>query len=494
MRYLSLTLLALCCVLDTSAQTLSLDSCRAMAMRNNRQLAVGRVKQDIASNIRKSARTKYLPKVTAVGGYELMSKQLSLLSTSQQAVINNIGTSLATGLSGSLSESILNLVKQGVISQDVALKLQQEMAQKGGQIAQIGNAYGHAVTDALDTDTRQVFAGAVLLTQPVYMGGAILAANKMADIQSEMAGYQMEQLTHETLYDIDHTYWLVVSLAHKQRLAKQFNQLVLSLSEDVSKMIKEGVATRADGLKVSVKLNESEMALTQADNGLALAKMLLCQKCGLPLDSNITLADEASDVVPTPQTQQQGDVTNAILCRPETRTLENMVNMTKQVTKITRAAFLPQVMLTGGYVVTNPNVYDGFHRSFSGMWNVGLMLRVPVWNWCESTYKVRAAKAATVMAEYELAEAKEKMELQISQNRFKVSEADKRLAMAQQNIRHAEENLRCANLGFREGVISSTDVIGAQTAWFEAQSRVIDAEIEVRMSRLALRKAMGEMP
>ena len=37
------------------------------------------------------------------------------------------------------------------------------------------------------------------------------------------------------------------------------------------------------------------------------------------------------------------------------------------------------------------------------------------------------------------------------------------------------------------------DVIGAQTAWFDAQSRVIDAEIDLRMSRLALMKATGEM-
>ncbi|MDY5034765.1 MAG: TolC family protein [Prevotella sp.] len=154
---------------------------------------------------------------------------------------------------------------------------------------------------------------------------------------------------------------------------------------------------------------------------------------------------------------------------------------------------MPQVVMTGGYLVTNPNVADGFHRSFAGLWNVGVILRVPVWNWGESTYKIRAAKAATVMAELEMAETKEKIELQISQENFKVSEAEKRLLMARQNIRHAEENMRCANIGFREGVISSTDVIGAQTAWFDAQSRVIDAEIDLRMSQLALMKATGEM-
>lgn len=48
-------------------------------------------------------------------------------------------------------------------------------------------------------------------------------------------------------------------------------------------MITEGVATKADGLSVKVKVNEAEMKLTQVDNGLSLSKMVLCQLCGLPL-------------------------------------------------------------------------------------------------------------------------------------------------------------------------------------------------------------------
>lgn len=173
--------------------------------------------------------------------------------------------------------------------------------------------------------------------------------------------------------------------------------------------------------------------------------------------------------------------------------LENMVDMSKQTTKLMRATYLPQAALVGGYMISNPNVFNGFEKKFGGVWNVGVMLRVPVWNWFDGAYKVRATKAATTIAEYTLAETKEKMELQINQQRFKVKEANKHLKMAQQNIKSAEENLRCADLGFKEGVISSTDVIAAQTAWMMAQSQKIDAEIEVRMSHLGLQKALGNV-
>ena len=156
-----------------------------------------------------------------------------------------------------------------------------------------------------------------------------------------------------------------------------------------------------------------------------------------------------------------------------------------------RAEYLPHVALTGGYMISNPNVYDGFQKKFSGVWNVGVLVQVPVWNWFESSYKVKAAKGATQMANMELADAQEKINLQISQCRFKMSEATKRLSTAEKNIRSAEENLRSAQLGFREGVMESTDVMAAQTAWQQAQSQKLDAEVEVKLSQVNLEKALG---
>jgi len=474
--------------LPAASQTLSLDSCRALALSNNRQLAIGRVKKDVAMNIRKSARTKYLPRITALGGYELMSKEVSLLNDGQKAFLNNFGTTMSNSVGGMMQNLLGPYIANGTISPDAAQKLMQGLQSMG--IETKGNSVGAAITEAFRTDTRQMFAGSVMLTQPIYMGGAITALNKMADIQEQLAENGLQQQTHETIYEIDNVYWLVVSLRHKQELAKQFNKLVTQLHGDVLKMVREGVATKADGLKVAVKVNESEIALTQAENGVALAKMLLCQQCGLPLDSDITLADENSGNIALVD-ERTVDTKTAIENRTETKILENTINLSKQATNLVRAAFLPQVMLTGGYMVSNPNVYNGFEKRFSGVWNVGVIFRVPVWNWFEGTYKVRASKAATTMAEYELAEAKEKIELQINQQRFKLSEANKRLAMAEKNIDSAEENLRCATLGFKEGVMSSTDVIGAQTAWYQAKSQKIDAEIDVRMSQLSLQKAQG---
>lgn len=93
----------------------------------------------------------------------------------------------------------------------------------------------------------------------------------------------------------------------------------------------------------------------------------------------------------------------------------------------------------------------------------------------------------------ELDDAREKVELQINQSSFKVSEANKRLIMANKNTERADENLRCANLGFKEGVMDVTDVMEAQTAWLQARSQKIDAEIDVRLTQINLKKVLGEL-
>ena len=472
-------------------QVLPLHSCRAFALGNNKTLSSSRWQTDMARYTTKAAKTKYLPHVSAVGGYELTSRQISLLSKDQKSALSKAGTNATGALHNDITNALSNLAQQGVLTPEQATSFGNLFGQVGGKIGEAVNHVGQKFVDALKTDTRQMYAISVMVTQPIYMGGAITAANNMARIGEELAQNNIEMSTQKTLHDIDQAYWTVVSVKHKKRLAESYLEVVKKLDDDVKKMIREGVATRADGLKVDVKVNEAEMALTQAENGLVLSKMLLCQLCGLDVDSNITLADEDAENLAAMGGDEPADRQVAMENRPELKMLQNSLDLSKQSTKVVRAAFMPQVLMTGGYLASNPNVYNGFERKLSGVWNVGVMVRVPLWNWMEGTYKVRASKIASAMVELEKDDIAEKIELQVSQSQFKVKEANRRLAMATKNVENADENLRCATLGFKEGVIQTTDVMAAQTAWLQAQSQKIDAEIDVKLSQVNLRKALG---
>lgn len=485
-------------LLPVEAQkTLSLDSCRAMALRNNKQINASRLKKDVAYNLRKSARTKYLPKVDAMGGYEWFSREISLLNNNQKSTFSNIGTNLGSNISSNISNLMGDLVGQGLISQEMAQQIGQSLGEKLPTLAGKANSLGQSVVDAFRTDTRNIWAGSVMVRQPIYMGGAIIAANKIADIGEQIAANDLDMQTQSTLYSIDQAYWTVVSLRQKQKLATSYRDLVNKLDQDVHKMIKQGVATKADGLKVDVRVNEADMQMMLVEDGLSLSKMLLCQLCGIPSNQEIQLADENKEIVGLDgqladvQLQQAAAADSAKSTRPELKMLQNTVDLTKQSVKLVRAAYLPHIALTGGYMISNPNVFNGFQKNFTGVWNIGVLVQVPVWNWFDGTYKVRAAKAAANIAQMNLDDTSEKIHLQITQSQFKVKEAQKKLSMAQKNIKSAEENLRCANLGFKEGVMEVTDVMAAQTAWQQAQSQKIDAEIDVKLTLVALNKALG---
>ena len=465
------------------AQTsLSLDSCRALALTNNKDLLISHEKINAAHYQRKAAFTNYLPNFSATGAYIRNQKEFSLLNNDQKAALSGLGSNLA-GPIGQAAAGIIATYPE----------LAPLISSLSGSLPAALDQVGNSLVDALRTDTRNVYAGAITLTQPLYMGGKIRAYNKITKYAEELARQQHNGGMQEVIMSTDQAYWQVISLVNKKKLAEGYLKLLQQLDSDVEKMIAEGVATKADGLSVRVKVNEAEMTLTKVEDGLSLARMLLCQLCGLDLSSPITLADENMENIPLIPTDTHFDLSTAYENRPEIRSLELATQIYKQKVNVTRAEHLPSIALMGNYMVTNPSVFNSFENKFKGMWNVGVMVQLPIWHWGEGIYKTKAAKAEARIAQYQLQDAREKIELQVNQAAFKVNEAGKKLVMASKNMEKAEENLRYATLGFREGVIATSNVLEAQTAWLSAQSEKIDAQIDVKLTEIYLKKSLGTL-
>ena len=464
---------------------LSLDSCRALALANNKDLLISNEKINAAHYQRKAAFTNYLPNFSATGAYMRNQKEFSLLNNDQKAALSGLGTNLAGPIQQAATEIATAHPDLAPLISSLSGKLEAVLP----ALDQAGNS----LVDALRTDTRNVYAGAITLTQPLYMGGKIRAYNKITKYAEELAQEQHHGGMQEVIMSTDQAYWQVISLVNKKKLAEGYLKLLQQLDSDVEKMINEGVATKADGLSVRVKVNEAEMTLTKVEDGLSLARMLLCQLCGIDLSSPITLADENMEDIPLLTTDPHFDLSTAYENRPEIRSLELATQIYKQKVNVTRAEHLPSIALMGNYMVTNPSVFNSFENKFKGMWNVGVMVQIPIWHWGEGIYKTRAAKAEARIAQYQLQDAREKIELQVNQAAFKVKEAGKKLVMSSKNMEKAEENLRYATLGFKEGVIATSNVLEAQTAWLSAHSEKIDAQIDVKLTEIYLKKSLGTL-
>lgn len=438
----------------SAQQTLSLQECRDLAVKNNKELRIAEEKIRMADYEKKAALTKYFPQISANGAYMWNQKDLNLLDMGQ--------------LSSSLASSLGGLAQLPVVQQTVG-----------------------AINDLQHLDIQNVWVGNVALVQPVFMGGKIVTYNQITAYAKELAMSMNDQKLQDLLYKTDETYWQVVSLVNKKKLADAYVELLRKTDEDMAALISEGVATQADGLSVKVKLNEAEMAQTKVNNGLALSRMLLAQLCGLPLTDTLTLADEQLDNFPVEERTTSVDVNQAFMNRNELKSLDLASKIYKKKERIVLADLLPTVAFSANYFVTNPNLFNGFKNDFAGMFNLGVIVRVPITGWWEGSYKRNAARAETRIRQLEWEDAREKIELQVNQSVYKVNEASKKLAASNRNMENAEENLRSANLGFEEGVIPALNLMAAQTAWFSARSTLIDAQIDMKLTQVYLNKALG---
>ena len=527
MKKESLILALLLPVLPVTAQPqrLTLDDCREMALEADKDLQQARTRIEMAGYDRKIALANYFPTVSATGAYLYNNRDIALVDEFQSSMLQSAGSimqgvmegaaaSMEEQISGAMSQAMTGTMTQLMTAIQTNPALAQEymsspmwqtvlgMLQKMDpsslvqlqlpDISEPVNAIGADIDKALHPDLHNIWMGAVTVQQPVFVGGKILYSNKMAAWGEDLAQSKYDLEEAQVVLDVEQAYWQIVSIAGKKRLSESYADLLHTLESDVNASVKAGVMTESDALQIKVKANEADMLRTKATNGLTLAKMLLCQRIGLPLDSDIELADEHLDMVPLPERTRDKSLDDIYADRPETCSLELASRIYDAKAKVIRADGLPKVALTANWLVSNPNPFNGIQNTWNGgMLSAGVMVNIPLFHGLENTNRYRKARAEASLYRTQFEDAKEMIELQVTRERKAFGEAQEKLSMAQANLASAEENLRTATIGFEAGVISTSTVLSAQTAWLSAHSDCLDAGTELQMAAAALRKAEG---
>ena len=528
MKRITLLLLAVLPVAGAQAQemqpvqSLSLEDCRQMAVAQSKDLEQARTQVQMATYDRKIALANYFPNVSATGAYLYNNRDIALISSDQSTLLQNAGTLMqgqlnaaAAGATQQLSAAMTEKMTQLMTAiqtnpalaaeymgspmwQTILNMLQgvdpSSLAGLVPNIADPVNAIGADIDKALHPDLHNIWVGAVTVEQPLFVGGKIIYSNQMASLAEDLARSKYDMKYADVVLDVDQAYWQIISIANKKKLAESYLALLQEMQEDVEKSIAAGVATESDALQVKVKANEARMLLTKADNGLTLSKMLLCKRIGLPLDSEIVLADETIEVIPEPQAPDQKSLEDIYADRPETRSLALAEQIYDRKAKVVRADMLPKVSLTANYLISNPNAFNGIQNSWNGgMLTAGVVVSVPLFHGMENVNRYRKAKAEASVYQTQYNDARELIDLQVTQQRKVFGEAREKVEMTLSNLESAEENLRKANLAYEAGVLPTNTVLGAQTAWLSAHSDYIDAGIELQMAAANLNKAEGNI-
>lgn len=449
---------------------MSLEDCRKLAIDNNKNLKVAEEQIKSARAKRQEAFTKYLPGLDATATYMRNQKEINLLSEDAHLPVLNFDPQAQT-----YKPAVVTNGGKPILGPDGKPIFQ--------QIALLPK-------EAMTVDDRNTALVQVGLTQPVYMGGKIRAYNQLAGLSEKLAESGREQELQNLIQETDEAYWQVVSLVNRRKLADKFVEALKKFEHDIEMTYEAGMATKADMLSVKVKLNQAEMTSMRVEDGLSLSRMALNQICGLPIDTVFTLEEESLNTVSPVKTEglNMEEIYNN---RPEISSLALATDIYRKKEKIVRSEYLPSVAIMANYLAMTPSFFDGISNKFDGMWSVGIGVKAPIFHWGASRKSIRSARAETSQMSLKLEEAREKIELQVNQARFKVKEAIKKMEMAEQNQAKADENLKYADLGFQEGTIPVSNVLEAQTAWLSAHSDLIDSRIEMKLCEVYLKKAYG---
>lgn len=412
---------------------LSLDSCKALALRNNLEIKNAALDVEAAQEVKKQAFTKYFPNVSAMAGGYYAAKPLFEYGIDD---INNANA----------RQWLHNLYFE------------------------YGAAMG--LPDRISLCENGVLTGAMVL-QPVYMGGQIVNGNRLAKVGVEAAELQGELTQDRVLQQVEEYYWLIVSLQEKQKTLQQATTFLDTLKRDVNAAAEAGLVSKNDPLKVKLKWNEVYYNLEKVQNGIRLATDALGQMIGQ--DHGILILTDTIGEISEWQARWK-DPGAAVLGRKETQLLDLQVSAEELKKKMTLGETLPHLTV-GGTASYGNLVFDHYTANALAF----VTLQVPLTGWWEASHKLKQHDILIQKSENERADLLQKMYLEVMQAWNNVGEAYNQYKLMGLALQDAEANLLDAKANYDAGLIPVSELLEAQTLFMQAQNQRTDALIDLKI-------------
>lgn len=426
------------------AEPLTLDSCLRLAKQNNADILTSQLEIDKAREVKSQVFTRFFPQVSAGAfAYHALNPLIEFgIKDIQSADARRILQALHDLAAGATDiPAEISLMRHGLLLNAMAV-------------------------------------------QPVFAGGRIVNANRLANLGVEAAKLQAQVSERDVLENIESTYFLVLGLQDKVATVESTLSLLDSLTHTVNVALSAGLVTQTDALQVELKKNEIRAMELQLRNAISLASQLLCVQLGidypeggLVLSENSLLPDNnlfpySAPLLGTPP-EGPGSVS-----RPESQLLSLRVEAEQLRKRITIGAALPQVMLGGAYYWGNPVKTDYNHN--------GLLFAtatIPLSQWWETSHKIREHNITIRQYELQRDHLLKQMTLEQQQAFNQMMEAAALLTSDSSALVMAKENYRLATVHYKAGTNTLNDVLQANTLLLQAQNAITDRRISYLNAR-----------
>lgn len=429
---------------NADAQTLTLDSCKKLAIKNNFKVHEAELQTEMARQQRKEALTNYFPKISAS-------------ATAMKA-----------------SDYFIN-VKTDAMNFPVW---------DGQNPAMLANPSMFAYVPAMNIGILDYLnMASVSVAQPVFAGGRIINGNKLARIGEEVSICQEKMTNNQVLIRTEELFWTMQSLGEKEKTLLSYQKMLDTLYVEVNSFANAGLTHRNDLLMVQIKQNEIVSNLYKLRNGIELTRRALCQHMGINYDTLLTFESDKNLDYSRYVNEDPG---NMVKQRTEIELLNKAIEAKKIQKKMNMGESLPQISLVG-MAFTNDIMEKTTNNAM-----VMVNLSIPISDWWAQSYRNKKYQLEIETAQNQLDESVELMELQIRKAANELNETRLQIMITEQSVKQAEENLKISQDNYKAGIIRISELLESQALYQQAQDNLSDALCQHQIKLAKYLDSIGE--
>lgn len=337
-------------------------------------------------------------------------------------------------------------------------------------------------------DNWRLRAGVAL---PLYTGGRVAGQIEAAEQGRQAAREDLRAGRADLVLETKDAYWSLVTARESARVLQESMKAYDAHLRDAQSRERFGVAARNEVLAVQLERDRVELDLLRAEAAAELAQANLQRLLDLPAATRVEPGEALAAPAGTPF-DVETLVAEAAAARPERRALAARASAASAAVGVERGARLPQLALSGGYTLANPNrEIVPPTADWKDTWDVGVGLSWSVFDGGRRSAGEARARAQADAAAAQLRELDRAIRLEVTQRALELRTAEARLAVSSRSVESAQENRRVAADRYREGVIPSSELLDAEVAQERAALSRTEALAALRLAAAALERAVG---
>lgn len=342
---------------------------------------------------------------------------------------------------------------------------------------------------------RGTYLAGITLNQPIFAGGKIIAANKLAKIGVDCAQENRRKTEMDVIAEADNAYWTYVAVGEKVKLLEAYQKQLDTLYSQISKTVEVQMATKGELLRVDAKRSQILYQLKKAKNGVELCRMSLCSTLGIDIHTTIEPTDKEMEITAPQQLEE------SIIMRPEYKLLLNQVQAQKEQIKVARADVLPTFGVSAQYsyygnLKVAGKAEDGtpFKQEYKeGSPMLMASISIPLFRWGKGIKGIKKAQLNYQNAQLDLQRNERLLNIEVQQAIQNVTDGYNLVETASVGMTQADENLRNMQNNYDVGMCTLTDLMDAQAQWQEAYSNRIEAKTQYKIYESEYLRTSGQL-